>query len=101
MEHHVYFWLTPERDNAADRATFEQGLTDLFKIASVGGGIWATPAPTPERPVTDQSWHYAISMRFDSVDHHDAYQVDPDHDIFIARFKDWWQKVEVRDLSPR
>ena len=101
MEHHVYFWLTADRDNPADRAAFEQGLADLLKLGSVAGGCWATPAPTPERPVTDHSWHYALSMKFDSVENHDAYQVDPDHDVFVDRFKTWWQKVEVRDLLPR
>jgi len=101
MEHHVYFHLKPERDNPVDRQAFEQGLAKLFEIDVVAGGIWATPATTPERPVIDRSWHYALSMRFDSVAKHDLYQEHPDHDVFVERFRDWWEKVDVRDLEPR
>lgn len=100
MEHHVYFWLKDEHLTDTDRATFEAGLADLFKISSVAGGIWGKPAPTMERPVIDSSWHYATSMRFDSAEKQDAYQVDPDHEVFVNKFKDWWRKVEVRDVMP-
>ncbi len=99
MEHHVYFWLKEENQNDADRAVFEQGLAALLEIGHVGGGCWAVPAKTAIRPVSDQSWDYALSMRFDSIEKHDAYQVDPDHDVFVGSFKDWWAQVQVRDLA--
>lgn len=99
MEHHVYFWLKDEHKNDADRAAFEQGLADLFKIHLVTGGRWAIPAKVMERPVIDQSWDYALSMQFDSIENHDAYQTDPDHNRFIASFKEWWAKVLVMDLA--
>jgi hypothetical protein len=25
--------------------------------------------------------------------------VDPDHNVFINSFKDWWAQVQVRDLA--
>lgn len=100
MEHHVYFWLKPEHKNDTDRATFEAGLDALFKIPAVGGGIWGKPAPVMERPVIDQSWDYATSMQFKTVDDQDAYQVHPDHDKFVESFKDWWESIQVRDLLP-
>lgn len=99
MEHHVYFWLKDERKNATDRATFEQGLADLFKIGLVGGGRWSVPAKVEIRPVVDQSWDYALSMTFATLADHDAYQIDPAHNVFIASFKDWWAKVLVMDLA--
>lgn len=99
MEHHVYFWLKDEHQNESDRRTFEDGLAALFEIDCVAGGVWATPAPTPVRPVSEQSWDYALSMRFASIEDHDSYQDDPDHDVFIDGFKDWWEKVQVRDLA--
>ena len=74
MEHHVYFWLKEERKNAADQALFEQGLADLFNIKEVAGGIWGQSADTPERPVTDKSFDYALSMSFDSMADHNVYQ---------------------------
>jgi hypothetical protein len=99
MEHHVYFWLKEEYQNAADRAVFEQGLARLFEIALVAGGRWAVPAKVVERPVIDQSWSYALSMQFATVADHDAYQADADHHAFIQTFKDWWARVLVMDLA--
>ena len=99
MEHHVYFWLTDEKNNPADRAVFEQGLARLLKIPLVADGRWAVPAKVEIRPVVDQSWDYALSMQFATLEDHDAYQVDPDHNVFIQTFKDWWAKVRVSDLA--
>lgn len=99
MEHHVYFWLKEERKNADDRAAFEQGLQKLFEIGLVAGGRWAVPAKVVERPVIDQSWDYALTMQFANIEDHDAYQVDPDHNVFIGSFKEWWAKVLVMDLD--
>ena len=99
MEHHVYFWLKDAHKNDVDRAIFEQGLAALFEIHLVAGGRWAVPAKVMARPVIDQSWDYALSMQFDSIEEHDAYQVDPDHNVFIGTFKDWWAQVQVKDLA--
>lgn len=99
MEHHVYFWLKEEHQNEADRAAFEQGLTDLLKIKLASNGRWSVPAKVEIRPVSDQSWDYALSIPFDSIADHDAYQVDPDHDVFIDSFKSLWEKVRVSDLA--
>jgi hypothetical protein len=99
MDHHVYFWLKEECKSAADRAVFEQGLTSLFDIELVGGGRWAVPAPVQPRPVIDQSWDYAVTMRFASMADHDAYQEHRHHLAFIDTFKAWWAKVLVMDLA--
>jgi hypothetical protein len=99
MEHHVYFWLKEDHQNAADRAVFEQGLDSLFKIDLVKGGRWAVPAKVALRPVIDQSWDYALSMQFENLEGHDAYQTDADHHAFINTFKEWWAKVLVMDLA--
>ena len=99
MNHHVYFWLNNERDNPADRATFEAGLQALFHIPHVAGGRWAVPAPVEIRPVVDQSWHYALAMDFATLDEHNAYQIHDDHTRFVESFKDWWAKVVVHDLA--
>jgi len=99
MDHHVYFWLKEDHQNAADRALFEKGLDGLFKIELVKGGRWAVPAKVMLRPVIDQSWDYALTMKFDSIEDHDAYQVDADHNVFLGSFKEWWAKVLVMDLA--
>lgn len=99
MEHHVYFWLKEEHQNEADRAAFEAGLASLLEIDLVAGGRWAVPAKVMERPVIDQSWDYALSMQFATIEDHDAYQTVPPHLDFIDTFKPWWAKVLVMDLA--
>jgi hypothetical protein len=100
MEHHVYFWLKPEFQTPEAREEFEKGLDSLFEIKGlVASGRWATPAPVMPRPVIDNSWDYALTMQFDTIEKHDAYQVDPDHEVFINGHKHRWEKVLVMDLA--
>ena len=99
MEHHVYFWLTAEHQNTADKATFEKALDELSKIDQIASVMWGRSAPTPARPVTDKTFDYALSMKFDSVEKHDLYQVHPDHDVFVDSFKPWWGKVLIMDVE--
>ena len=99
MEHHVYFWLKEEKKNAADMAAFEQGMMELLKIDLISDGLWGKSAATPERPVTDKSFDYALSLKFDSLERHNIYQDHPDHYVFVNAFKDWWEKVRVMDVA--
>ena len=100
MEHHVYFWLKEECNNAVDRAAFEQGLERLLVLPGLESGFWGRPAAVMIRPVVDLSWDYALSMTFASVALHDAYQVDPDHQVFINSHKEKWARVLVTDIEP-
>lgn len=95
----MYFWLKDDKLNPEDRASFEGGLKALFNIAEVAGGSWGTPADTAVRPVTENSWHYALSMKFASQAEHDVYQDHPEHDVFVDTFKDYWSRVQVMDLE--
>ncbi len=99
MEHHVYFWLKPEFKSPTERSIFEKALAGLFEIPLVEGGRWAVPAAVMPRPVIDNSWDYALSMTFRSVEDHDAYQDDADHHAFIDASKHRWEKVLVMDLA--
>ena len=100
MEHHVYFWLGDDHQDEKSREIFESGLDTLCTSPFIAAHYWAKPAATAERPVTDHSWDYAISLKFASMGDHDSYQEnDPIHDAFIAEFKEWWAKVLVMDLA--
>lgn len=99
MQHQVYFWLKSECQNEQDRSAFEAGLIALCKISNIQGGGWGKPAATPERPVTDKSFDYGLYLSFDSIDQHDAYQVHPEHDVFVDGFKHLWDKVLVMDVE--
>lgn len=100
MEHHVYFWLKEEQQGADQRAVFEEGLEALCKSPFIASSYWGPPAATADRPVTDHSFDYALSVKFDSMENHDSYQEnDPVHDEFIDTFKEWWAKVLVMDVA--
>ena len=100
MEHHVYFWLKEDRQNDNDRLFFEKGIEALLLSPNVASGHWGKPAATAERTVTDHSFDYAISLKFDSIESHNSYQErDLIHDEFISGFKEWWSKVLVMDLA--
>jgi len=99
MEHHVYFWMKEGKKDTESLAAFEQGLNDLLKIDQIASGIWGKSAATEERPVTDKSFDYAISLKFDSLDTHNVYQDHPDHHVFVNVFKDFWADVKVMDID--
>lgn len=101
MEHHVYFWLSEEKKGAAERATFERDLQGLLALPQAKRGRWGVPAAVAERPVLDQSWDYALSVEFADVAAHDAYQVEPAHQAFLANYKPWWSKVRVSDIEAK
>jgi len=86
--------------NESDRVLFEAGIESLCLSPNIGVSHWGKAAPTPERPVTDHSFDYAISLKFDSMINHDLYQEgDAVHDEFILKFKNWWAKVLVMDVA--
>lgn len=99
MEHHVYFWLKEEKKNDTDCAAFEQGMEDLLKIENIASGIWGKSAATPERPVTDKSFDYALSLKFDSIEQHNIYQDHAEHHVFVEAFKDFWADAKVLDVD--
>jgi len=97
INHTVFFWLKSEHQDQAE--AFEAALTKLTTIDTIATASFGKPAATSDRPVTDHSWDYAIHFSFANMDDHDAYQVHPDHDVFIADCKDWWEKVIVYDTQ--
>lgn len=100
MEHHVYFWLKDEFNNGDGRARMEAALDELMKSPNPSSTHWGKPAATEPRPVTDHSWDYGISLKFDSLEAHEKYQkADPVHDAFSGGHKEMWAKVLVMDLA--
>jgi len=99
MQHHVYFWFNQAHQNPSDRTVFEQGLNELLKIQDIQSGGWGKPANTPERPVTDKSFDYGLYLNFDTIEGHNAYQVDPAHDTFVNNFNHLWKEVKVLDVE--
>lgn len=98
VRHNVYFWLDPSLTDE-QKTSFEGGLRALFEIDVVSGGSFGKAAATPVRPVTQNTFDYALVLEFDSVEQHNAYQVHPDHDVFVKEFSGTFKEVRVFDTQ--
>jgi len=96
--HSVYFWLH-EGTSAEDRAAFHKGVEALTKCKTIQQAFIGPPAGTP-REVVDNTYEIALLVFFKNKEDHDAYQVDPDHDLFINSFKHLWARVQIYDHLP-
>ena len=95
--HMVHFWLNEDAQDK--RPAFEAALKTLIKIDLIQEAHLGQPAKTEVRPVTDNSFDYSLILKFANQADHDAYQVHPDHDVFIDECKELWAKVLVMDTE--
>jgi hypothetical protein len=96
--HTVIFWL--KKDLTEDqKVEFTNEVKTLGEISSVESFHLGTPAPTPKRPVIEDSYDYAITVVLKDMDAHDQYQVDPIHLDFIDKCKDMWERVVIYDAD--
>jgi len=96
LYHCVYFWLKPEL-TAAQRAEFRAGVETLKGINAVAKVLVGVPAETTRRPVIDHSYDVALIVECKDVAAEAAYQVDPLHLAFVAKFKTYWTRVQIYD----
>jgi hypothetical protein len=92
--HAVYFWLRPDLTDD-ERARFAANLQTLATIPSKGCYI-GTPSST-DRPVIDRTYTWALVLLFADLAEHDAYQVHPVHQQFVAENKALWASVKIYD----
>ncbi|MEC5215664.1 hypothetical protein RCH09_000595 [Actimicrobium sp. GrIS 1.19] len=95
--HSVYFWLTQEA-TPQQRAGCQAALLGLLDIPSIRQGHVGQPAATDE-PVVDRSFSFGLTLLFDDQAAHDAYQIDPSHLAFVARFGALFARVQVYDTN--
>jgi Stress responsive A/B Barrel Domain len=93
--HTVYFWLQ-DGLNKAQLEEFEQGIQSLVGIPHLQRGYWGKPAGTP-RDVVDNSYTYSLTFFFETTANHDTYQIDEVHEVFVAKNKAKWKRVQVYD----
>ncbi len=98
LVHTVYFWLKPELTDA-QRADFRKGVESLGTIKATTAVHVGTPAATQNRPIIDKSFSIALTVVCKDVAAHDAYQVDPIHEVFVNRFKTYWSRVQIYDAE--
>lgn len=96
LQHTVYFYLN---DDVTDeqKQEFEAGLEALVSINEVYKSEIATPADTPNRDVTDNTFGYSIFVWFETMDDYNVYADHPDHLEFIDQFESLWADVKVYD----
>jgi heme-degrading monooxygenase HmoA len=96
LVHNVYFAL-----NDASEAAKERLLQACKKYLTGHPGTLAFAcgrlAAELHRPVNDRDFDVALHIVFDSQAAHDAYQVAPRHEQFIAENQANWKKVRVFD----
>lgn len=93
--HQVFFWLHKEAD-------LEEFLRDaapmLGRCKDVTQFYMGTPAPTERREIVDHSFHVSTTLFFDSLAGQAAYQKDPLHLEFIAKYASFWKLAKVYDV---
>jgi hypothetical protein len=96
LVHNVYFTL---HDGAA--AHREKLLAACRKYLTGHSGVVffavGTPCAELNRPVNDLDYDVGLHIAFKSKADHDAYQVAPRHEEFVAENKSLWKKVRVFD----
>lgn len=93
--HTVFFWLkSPE--NQADHDALRAGLQTLTSISDITTIYIGTPAET-RRPVIDHSYDFSLTLVFADQSAHDAYQVHPKHEAFVANCAHLWERVLIYD----
>ena len=96
--HNVYFWV---REDASDSELkdFSEALSELCAIDEIESSWVGSPAATPEREVTDNSFHTHLLLFFPDQAAHDRYQDHADHHRFVDRCKHLWTQVQVKDST--
>lgn len=96
LVHHVFFWLkNPE--SKEDFAKLVEGITSLKKIEKIKGIQIGKPANTPKRDIVDSSYSLSLLLKFDTIEGHDSYQVEPIHKKFVEQYSHLWGKVQIYD----
>tara|TARA_B100000242_G_C42592952_1_gene280391 strand:+ start:200 stop:499 length:300 start_codon:yes stop_codon:yes gene_type:complete len=98
LVHTVFFWLKADLSNAL-KEKFAKNIKTLGDIFSVESFHLGTPAPTPKRPVVEDSYDYAITVILKDMDAHNEYQADPIHLAFVDKCKDLWERVVIYDAD--
>jgi len=97
LVHSVFFWLAPELSREQVQE-FERRVRGLLEIPDIRHGFVGTPAAT-RRPVVDCTYSYALTLVFDDLAGHDAYQVHPIHKAFVTECASCWVKVVIYDAD--
>lgn len=95
--HSVFFWL---KEGTAE-TVLQEMEEDCWKLIDSMPMVQSTyvgyPAGTP-REVVDNSYSLGLTTILPDPDAHDAYQVHPNHQQFLEKYKSHWEKVQIYDF---
>ncbi len=99
LVHTILFWLRKDlQDDQLNQ--FQAGLEKLKAIKSASAIYIGSPAKTGPRPgVIVDSYDFCLTVIFENIESHDAYQIDPIHKEFIETFSSYWEQVRVYDAD--
>ena len=98
LVHTVFFWMKKNAPKSAAQQTMKDALKYLN--TPTVKNLWAgLPAKTEARDVINATYDVGLTVTFDTIADHDAYQEDPEHQVFIKRNKKNWLRVEVFDFQ--
>jgi hypothetical protein len=98
LVHTVFFWMKKNAPKGAAKQTLKDALKYL-DTPSVKQIFAGPPAKTEARDVINSTYDVGLTVLFDTVADHDAYQEDAQHQVFIKRNKKNWLRVEVFDFQ--
>jgi hypothetical protein len=96
--HNVFFTLHDKSSAAIEQfiADSKQYLAIIPGITSFACGVLEAEL---DREVNDRDFDVSLQVLFESREAHDAYQVSPSHDEFVARNVENWAAVRVFDSA--
>ena len=98
LVHNVFFWVKKD----APASARQQLLDDCQKYLTspTVKHLWVgIPADTPQRDVINATFDIGMTVIFEDVADHNAYQDNPQHDKFTERNKHNFLRVEVFDVN--
>lgn len=98
LVHSVYFYLK-EGVSHLERTELRKSIEGLEKIETVHGFYLGTPAATPDRPIIDKGYAFAMTILFRTLEDHNTYQVHPIHQEFVQANGRLWEKVVIYDAD--
>ena len=97
--HTVLFHLKDSLSKDQIKA-FEAGLDSLRNIeANTACYIGTVVAETKDRSIVRSDYNYNLTLFFEDLEAHNAYQVDPLHKAFVAEFSPFWERLEIIDSN--
>lgn len=98
LNHTVFFWLK-DTVTTEERTAFEKDLRGLEAIPGIEQFEVGQPAPTPHRPVIENSYDFALMTLVADVEAQDVYQQHPIHQDFVTKWKPHFEKIVVYDFE--